>query len=202
MSDPPKPIVVQKPTSLALCVALHAVVLFAFWLALSGKIHPEEDTAYLVFGAVSSLAVAVLGRNVMMVDSPRGLVHAVSLTSWRFALFLPWLLVQVWKSSVLVARQVLSPSLPIQPQMVRIRTELPGEVAQLTLANAITLTPGTVTVDRHGDELLVHALSDAAAESLLAGDMQVRVGRVFSTELARDESAVPSAPRREGASDE
>jgi multicomponent Na+:H+ antiporter subunit E len=101
----------------------------------------------------------------------------------RLLAYAPWLLVQVVLASLHVAQVVLSPKMPIRPRLVRFRADLPGEVAHLTLANSITLTPGTVTVDRHGDEYLIHALTDDTAGGLLGGDMQRRVGRVFGVVL-------------------
>lgn len=175
----------QRPAVLAACVGVHALVLYAFWVTLSGKIDLKHDAFYLVVGLLCSVAVAWGTRELMMVETPEGSRHAVSLPWWRFLGYIPWLLKEIWKSSLQVAWQVIQPSMPIEPQMVRIRIDLPGEVAYLTLANSITLTPGTVTVDRQADELLVHALSDAAADGLLAGDMQERVARLFRSEVAR-----------------
>lgn len=175
----------QNPWVLRLGVVLHAVVLFAFWITLSGKVRWEYDAFYLVVGFLSAVGVAIWTRPLMMMDTSQGPRHAMTLPWWRFIGYLPWLLLQIWNSSVQVAVQVLKPSMPISPEMVRIKVDLPGEVAYLTLANSITLTPGTVTVDRDGDELLIHALSKPAAEGLLEGDMQERVARVFRSPVSR-----------------
>ena len=43
------------------------------------------------------------------------------------------------------------------------------------LANSITLTPGTVTIDVNKNEYLVHIISEKAAQSLISGEMQARV---------------------------
>jgi multicomponent Na+:H+ antiporter subunit E len=55
-----------------------------------------------------------------------------------------------------MARRVLTPSLPIRPALVHINTSLRSELGRLTLANSITLTPGTLTVDVEHDTLTVH----------------------------------------------
>ena len=55
-----------------------------------------------------------------------------------------------------LAARVLSPSLPIRPAMVEVRTSLKSPLGKMLLANTITLTPGTLTVDVIGDRLLVH----------------------------------------------
>ena len=59
----------------------------------------------------------------------------------------------------------------LRPQIVRFRTRLRGDVARVFLGNAITLTPGTITLDIDDDEFVVHALSDVAAASLRSGEM-------------------------------
>jgi multicomponent Na+:H+ antiporter subunit E len=55
-----------------------------------------------------------------------------------------------------VARRVVSPSLPIRPAVVEVRTGLRSALGRMLLANSITLTPGTLTIDVEGDRLLVH----------------------------------------------
>ena len=175
----------QKPAVLAACVAVHALSLFGFWVTLSGKVDLKHDALYLTIGLLASIIVAWGTRGLMIVQTDDGPRHALSLPWWRFFGYVPWLLKEIWKSSIQVAWQVIQPSMPITPQMVKIRIDLPGEVAYLTLANSITLTPGTVTVDRQSDELLVHALSDEAADGLLAVDMQQRVARLFRSEVTR-----------------
>jgi multicomponent Na+:H+ antiporter subunit E len=50
----------------------------------------------------------------------------------------------------------LSPSLPIRPAMVEVRTALKSPLGKMLLANTITLTPGTLTVDVIDDRLLIH----------------------------------------------
>ncbi len=60
------------------------------------------------------------------------------------------------KSNLDVARRVLSPSLPINPGIVEVKTKLKSKMARLLLANSITLTPGTLTVDMIDDTLYIH----------------------------------------------
>jgi len=51
---------------------------------------------------------------------------------------------------------VIHPELPIRPGIVKIKTTLTTDMAKTFLANSITLTPGTMTVDIKGDELYIH----------------------------------------------
>lgn len=96
----------------------------------------------------------------------------------RLPAFWWWLLREVIKSSLDVARIVLSPSLPISPTMVELRTTEPTEVGKVILGNSITLSPGTVTIDLHEDRLLVHCLTRESAQTLQEQEVQRRTARL------------------------
>lgn len=55
-----------------------------------------------------------------------------------------------------MARRVLSPSLPINPGIVKFKTKLTTNYSKMVLANSITLTPGTLTVDVIDDTFYIH----------------------------------------------
>jgi len=103
----------------------------------------------------------------------------------RLLLYVPWLIWQIVLSSLLVAVVVVHPKMPIQPRLVRFRTQLPHDLARLTLATSITMTPGTVTLDVQGDEFLVHALTETSAQALIPvegeGSMQSQVLSLYNT---------------------
>ena len=102
-------------------------------------------------------------------------------TLWRFAWYAPYLIWQIVKSNVSVAYVVLHPRMPISPRLVEFETPLGMEPAQVLLAQSITLTPGTVTVDVWNGRFLVHALFQGAAEGVTGGEMPDKVARVFGT---------------------
>ena len=84
------------------------------------------------------------------------------------------MLVVFCKSNLEVVRQVIAVPLQISPTWVRLRTAAKTEVGMATLANSITLTPGTVSVDVEEGAISVHALTRDAAEYLQTGDMERR----------------------------
>ena len=94
---------------------------------------------------------------------------------YRLVGFWLWLTKEVIKSSLDVARIILSPSLPISPQVVTIKASSNHPVDQATLANSITLTPGTLAIDVHEGEITVHALTKAGADELKKGEMDRRI---------------------------
>ena len=86
-----------------------------------------------------------------------------------------WLMKEIVEANIEVARLVLDPKMPIRPRMIRIKSNQKTELGRVILANSITLTPGTVSVDMQGDHIWVHALSFEGAEDDLSGDMDRRI---------------------------
>ena len=59
------------------------------------------------------------------------------------------------------------------------KTKLESDISNVTLANSITLTPGTITIDIKDGVFYVHALSQKVADDLNAGEMEDRVAHIF-----------------------
>jgi multicomponent Na+:H+ antiporter subunit E len=95
-----------------------------------------------------------------------------------------WLLVEIVRANLHVARVVLDPRLPVDPVVVRVAMPVTDDLVVTTYANSITLTPGTVTLDVEEGELIVHALTPAMAAAVVSGDMARRIARVFGVEPA------------------
>jgi multicomponent Na+:H+ antiporter subunit E len=150
---------------------LRGVSLVAFlvgiWLLLSGHYEP----LILAFGAVSIVIVMVLAYRMGVVDYEG---HPIQL-GWRFPVYLFWLLWEIVKANIDVAKRILDPSLPISPTVFTLKPTQPTELGHVIYANSITLTPGTVTLEVTRDELQVHALSQEAADDLAKGEMDRRV---------------------------
>ena len=72
-----------------------------------------------------------------------------------------------------MARRVLTPALPLRPAMVQIRTSLRSDLGRLVLANSITLTPGTLSVDVDGDALVVHWVDCPPDTDMAAATQQI-----------------------------
>jgi len=141
-----------------------ATLLFAVtWLLWSGLYTP----LLLMLGAASCLLVTVVAVRTGFFDREQ---YALHLGPHLPAYWL-WLMREIIKSNLAVARIVLDPRLPIQPQIIVVdATGLP-DASQATLANSITLTPGSLTLDIDNNRIEVHCLTDASAQDLLAGEM-------------------------------
>jgi multicomponent Na+:H+ antiporter subunit E len=88
------------------------------------------------------------------------------------------------KSNIDVALRVLSPGLQIKPGIVKIRTALKSDAARVFLANSITLTPGTMTVEMRDDVLYIHwievgAEDPVAAAQKIIGPFEFFLARIF-----------------------
>jgi multicomponent Na+:H+ antiporter subunit E len=124
-------------------------VLLLLWVLLAGSLRPDE----LVAGAV----VAVL---VVLIAGPRlAILSGVRLTPLapiHLVAYLVVFFVALIRSNLDVARRVLTPSLPLRPAVVEVQTRLRSSLGRMLLANSITLTPGTLSIDVQGDRILVH----------------------------------------------
>jgi multicomponent Na+:H+ antiporter subunit E len=77
----------------------------------------------------------------------------------RYFWFVVYLAVFIWeciKANLDVAYRVLHPAMPIRPGIVKVKTRLRSDLAKALLANSITMTPGTISVDIIGDDLYIH----------------------------------------------
>ncbi|MEO0079763.1 MAG: Na+/H+ antiporter subunit E [candidate division WOR-3 bacterium] len=122
---------------------------FAIWLLLSWTLHYQE---VLAGAAAALLAAAVFGGYLPI--RPSKLLNPVR---WFWLLvYIPVFVWQCLKANIDVALRVLSPGLNLKPAIVKIRTGLKTEVARVFLANSITLTPGTMSVEIKDDTLYIH----------------------------------------------
>jgi len=149
-----------------------ALILFAFWMLLSGHF----DVFHLILGAVCCILVAYLFHDLLFANVRVGDMRVVAA---RFIFYIPWLIKQIVLSNLHVASVVLRPEMPIDPQIVTFKTKLETDISSVTLANSITLTPGTITMDIKDGVYYVHALDQKVAEDLNAGEMEDRVAHIF-----------------------
>jgi multicomponent Na+:H+ antiporter subunit E len=106
-------------------------------------------------------------------------VFTVRLRYGRVLFYVPWLIWQIVVASLQVAAVVLNPRMPIDPALLRFKTELPNTSAKVILGNSITLTPGTITVQIKGDEFLVHALMEASSSGIVDDSLPGEVAKLY-----------------------
>ncbi len=128
-----------------------------FWIILCEQLTVEV----FILGMTVSAAVYYLNRNLFTAGSVR--FRKLPL----YALYLLLLLKEIVIANIGVAKIVLSPRMDISPCIVKIKTQLKSNLNRAILANSITLTPGTLTVQLKEDELVVHCLVKAYIPDLI-----------------------------------
>lgn len=158
------------------------IILFIFWVVLSGKF----DAKHLTIGFVTALVVTWVTLNLLRLPSTQSqdkYYMAYDFPVIGFLLYVPWLLWEVVKANIEIALIIINPKMPIQPQVIQFQKPMASPISHVTLANSITLTPGTITVDVQDGLYTVHAITDSGALSLAPkegeGEMPVRVARLF-----------------------
>lgn len=128
------------------------------------------DPVLLLIGAIASVVIALI------FCSKCSVFNDIKLTPKSLIYSLAYIFVFVFeliKSNLDVAYRVLSPRLPINPGIVKVKTNLKSDLGRMTLANSITLTPGTLTVDIKDEFIYVHWIDvtnkdiDAATEKIV-----------------------------------
>jgi len=155
-------------------IVLTFLIMAFFWVLLSGIF----DAFHLISGVICCLIVTLLSHDLLV----KGESKKRLLKSIRLLFYIPWELWQIVLANIDVAYRVLHPKMPIDPRIIEFETTLRGEFSQVTLANSITLTPGTITilVEPERGKFLVHAIAKEPAEALLIDQtMQKKVAHVF-----------------------
>lgn len=154
-------------------------IMFVFWVLLSGKF----DLFHLSLGIISCAIVAHLSSDLLFHNIDISLSGLV--VSWvRFVRYIPWLMYQIFLANLHLMYLTFHPRMMelIDPQIIRFRTRLRGELSRVTFANSITLTPGTITVYLSLDgDFRVHAIDKESREGL-PGEMEARIAKAFGEE--------------------
>jgi multicomponent Na+:H+ antiporter subunit E len=137
-------------------VVLSATLLL-FWVLLNGTLATDA----LITGILVSMAIALLFRNGLSFFTEFRATPAAFLAGF---LYYGYFFRELFRANLKLAAIVISPALPINPGIVKVRTRLKSRMGRLMLANSITLTPGTLTVELDGEWLYVHCVALASAD--------------------------------------
>ncbi|QNL20421.1 Na+/H+ antiporter subunit E [Hyphobacterium sp. CCMP332] len=127
----------------------YIIIGFGLWMIFTFKLSWENIIVGIL---VSTITVFLFGKYFVQDLSKL-------LEPKRYYWFIVYLFVFIWeciKANFDVAYRVLHPDLPIKPGIVKTRTTLKTDVAKTTLANSITMTPGTITMDIINDDIYIH----------------------------------------------
>jgi len=123
-------------------------ILFVVWIFLAGTSVQE-----VVYGGITAIIVTLLfHKKLSMLEdiklNPKSIIFMI-----RYFFVFLW---ELLKSNLDVALRVISPKLPINPGIVKVKTGLKSPLGRAFLANSITLTPGTLTVEMIDDFFYIH----------------------------------------------
>ncbi len=144
------------------------LTLLLFWILLNGSL----ATDVLIVGAGVSALIAVLFPGHLGWFSELRLTPQALATTVAYILYYLKALIT---SNLNVASIVLSPDLPVRPGIVKVKTKLKSSMGRMLLANSITLTPGTLSVDIDGEWLYIHWVTvdspdiEAATQAIVGG---------------------------------
>jgi multicomponent Na+:H+ antiporter subunit E len=160
-------------------------LLLGVWLLMSG----HYDVFHISMGVFSALFVVLLNVRLRkyyffeeeLAEAKARMkdVFTVRLRYGRVLFYIPWLIWQIVVASLQVAAVVLNPKMPIDPALLRFKTNFPNTSARVILGNSITLTPGTITIRIKDDEFLVHALMDVSSSGIVDDSLPGEVAKLY-----------------------
>lgn len=159
------------------------ILYFALWVVLNGRWTTEIGVFGLVFATAAyaftwkymgfgpKLDLALIRR------APSAIAYGVTLVG------------EIIKANLTVARMVLDGEKEPKPQLVQFDVDLKKNRHLVALANSITLTPGTITVDLHDNHYTVHALDASMVDGLDDGVFVQQLMDMEKKHIAQDAAA-------------
>ena len=135
-------------------------IFFLTWIIFNGNITLE----IVLFGVVISAAMFAFICNFMDYSLKKELLFYRKTP--LFCCYILILIQEIILANLTVFRMILTRKEVMEPVLVHIRTDLKQEISRVMLANAITLTPGTITVSLTENDLLVHCLDETLSEGM------------------------------------
>ncbi|MED5274833.1 MAG: Na+/H+ antiporter subunit E [Pseudomonadota bacterium] len=143
-------------------------VVFIFWLILSGI----PTIGMIALGVLSSLLIIFLINKMDIIDHETSLLNFKPI---RLLIYFFWLIKEMVLSNILVCYYIISPKAKINPSVIKVKASQKSAVGKVLYANSITFTPGTVTIDINGDNLIIHVLAEPFKNSMLKNTMDSMV---------------------------
>lgn len=146
---------------------LYFILLLASWLLLTWSVDIQNIIAGAIITFLCTLTIGHLFfENIRKMFSLRRIF-------W-FLYYIQVFLIHMVKANLDVAYRVLHPNVPIRPGIVKVKTTLTSDLGLTFLANSITLTPGTLTVDIIGSDMYIHWIYVRTEDTELQTDIIVR----------------------------
>ncbi|WP_207651543.1 Na+/H+ antiporter subunit E [Mogibacterium pumilum] len=153
-------------------------LLLFLWIVMSGIF----TVKFILYGCISSFLISCFVVGSLRIGGLKSnrtyfILHA---NYPKLIIYFMWLIKEVVKSAADVSKIVLSHNMGLEPHVVWFKADYDNPAARAILANSITLTPGTVTIDIYDSGVFsVHALNRDFSEGLLTGKMQNRIAKLY-----------------------
>lgn len=135
-------------------------LLLILWIILNGKVTLE----IVIFGAIISGGLVIFMQKFFGYKLSYDKVFIKKLPLILEYAYV--LIIEIFKANYEVLKLSTSSEYEIEPALVTFKTDLKSNLARVCLANSITLTPGTITVELNEDEYTVHCLDKSLAIGL------------------------------------
>ena len=142
------------------------IILFLFWLLLNGKV-----TSEIVLLGLAIVAAMGLLEYWLFGYTPKMELRLIRKAP-IFCAYAPVLFWEIIKAALVVARDILLRRYVVTPTLVTFQSGLKTDFGRFLLANSITLTPGTITVQVEGDTFTVHCLDKSMLDTSENGTFQ------------------------------
>ena len=142
---------------------LTALFLYLVWLLFTSSL----ETYSLIFGAIGSVIIAGITYPIFIAyhqANPKYIFPNL----FHMTLYIFILIYFLYTSSAIMLKAVFTGK--VSPRIVHFRTRLKSDIARMVLANSITITPGTITLDLNDDHLTVHWLFCDTSHAKAAGE--------------------------------
>lgn len=169
----------RRPTRSLSQILIPAILLFSIWILFSGKF----EFKFLLIGLFSSIIISIICFPFMIITNNKSgkQFFVFDFNILKFLSYSLWLIIEIIKSSIDVAKEIFKPNIEYEPLIVYFSMPFENPLASVVLANSIILTPGTITIDVDGDGIFeVHALSKKFSTGLLDGRMQQKIAAIFN----------------------
>ena len=164
------------------------ICFFALWVVLNGRWTTEIGVFGLVFAALAyAFTWKYMGYSpkvdfALFMRIPSAVRYGVNL------------IVEIIKANLTVCKMILRPDFMPEPQLVQFDVDLKKNRHLVALANSITLTPGTITVDLHDHHFLVHALDASMVDGLDDGVFVQQLMQMEAKHMKLDAAKAEKAP--------
>ena len=141
------------------------VILLSLWLLMSGHY------TFLItsLGVISCLFCVYLAKRANLIDDEGLPLFFLP----RLLNYLLWLFKEIFNSNIGTAKAIITGD--INPEIFIVKSSQNTDVAKVTYANSITLTPGTVTIQINEDKFEVHALNSDFGNDVRSNVMDKKV---------------------------